>query len=64
MSLEPMLPETKCIAMKALHNTFPTDVATKAQLASFRSQCARLMTLNPLAAADFLKCSVQWNREN
>jgi hypothetical protein len=63
LSLEPLLPETKCIATKALLDTFPADVSTKAQLASFRNQCARLMTLNPTAAADFLNCFDQWSRE-
>jgi tetratricopeptide (TPR) repeat protein len=63
LALEPLLPETKCIAIKALLDTFPTDVSTKAQLTSFRNQCARLMTLNPLAQVDFLKCFDQWNRE-
>jgi hypothetical protein len=32
LSLEPLLPETKCIATKALLDAFPTDAATKAQL--------------------------------
>jgi len=50
LSLEPLLPETKC-------------TATKAQLSVFRVQCGRLMTLNPLAQADFLRCFDQWNRE-
>jgi hypothetical protein len=61
LSVEPMLPETKCIATKALLNTFPNDSTTKAQLASFRLQCARLMALNPLVQADFVKCFNQWN---
>ncbi len=61
--VEPMLPETKCLATKAFLNTFPTDATTKAQLSSFRLQCARLMTLNPLAQADFIKCFDQWDRE-
>jgi hypothetical protein len=63
LSLEPLLPETKCIATRALFDTFPNDAPTRAQLAAFRIQCARLMTLNPLAAADFLKCFDQWNGE-
>jgi hypothetical protein len=63
LSMEPMLPETKCIATKAFLNTVPSDTTTKAQLASFGLQCARLMTLNPLAQADFVKCFDQWNRE-
>ena len=63
LSLEPLLPETRCIAMKAFLNTFPNDAETNAQLASFRSQCARLMTLNPLAQVDFIKCFDQWNKE-
>jgi tetratricopeptide (TPR) repeat protein len=63
LSLEPLLPETKCIATKALLNTFPRDVTTSSLLSSFRSQCARLMTLNPIAQADFVRCFDQWNRE-
>ncbi len=63
MTLEPLLPETRCIAMKALLNTFPGDAKTNAQLMSFRSQIAGLMTLNPLARADFIKCFDQWSKE-
>jgi transcription elongation GreA/GreB family factor len=63
VSLEPLLPETRCIATKAFLNTFPSDTTTTAQMASFRLQCARLMTLNPLAQVDFIKCFDQWNRE-
>jgi Flp pilus assembly protein TadD/transcription elongation GreA/GreB family factor len=63
MTLEPMLPETRCIATKALLNIFPNDATTNAQLAAFRSQCAGLMTLNPLGQADFIKCFDQWNKE-
>jgi len=63
VTLEPLLPETRCIAMKALLNTFPSDAKTNAQMISFRSLCARLMTLHPLAQADFIRCFDQWNRE-
>lgn len=63
MTLEPLLPETRCIATKAFLNTFPNDAMTDAKLASFRSQCAGLMTLNPLAQADFIRCFDQWNNE-
>jgi len=63
LSLEPLLPETKCIATKALLDTFPTDAETKGQLEVFRVQCASLMTLNPMGAADFIKCFDQWKRE-
>lgn len=62
LSLEPLLPETKCIATNAILDTFPTDAETKAQLAVFRVQCGSLMTLNPMAQADFLRCFDQWNR--
>ena len=61
--MESLLPETRCIATKALLNTFPNDAKTNAQLAAFRSQCAGLMTLNPLAQADFIKCFDQWTKE-
>jgi tetratricopeptide (TPR) repeat protein/DNA-binding Xre family transcriptional regulator len=63
MTLEPFLPETKCIATKTLLSTFSTDVGTLAQLESFRSQCAGLMTLNPMAQADFIRCFDQWKKE-
>jgi tetratricopeptide (TPR) repeat protein len=63
MSLDPLLPETRCIATKALLDAFPNDATTKAQLALFRSQCAGLMSLNPFGQADFIKCFDQWNRE-
>jgi tetratricopeptide (TPR) repeat protein/transcription elongation GreA/GreB family factor len=63
LSVEPLLPETRCLATKAFLNTFPNDAETNAQLASFRSQCARVMTLNPVAQADFIKCFDQWNKE-
>ncbi len=63
LSLEPLLPETKCIATKALLDTFPTDAETKAQIAVFRAQCGSLMTLNPVGQADFLRCFDQWKRE-
>jgi hypothetical protein len=49
LSLEPLLlHETKCIATQALLDTFPTDAATNAHLATFRVHCGRLMTLNLL----------------
>jgi len=63
MTLEALLPETRCIVTKALLNAFPNDATTNAQLAAFRLQCASLMTLSPLAQADFIKCFDQWNRE-
>jgi transcription elongation GreA/GreB family factor len=63
LSSEPFLPETRCIAIKALLNTFPNDSETHARLLLFRSWCASLMTLDPLAQADFIKCFDQWNNE-
>ncbi len=63
MTREAFLPETRCMATKALLNTLPNDATTNAQLAAFRSWCADLMTLNPLAQADFLKCFDQWKKE-
>jgi hypothetical protein len=63
LSVEPMLPETKCEVTKALLNTFPNDAATNAQLVSFANQGARLMVLNPLAASDFRRCFGQWQRQ-
>jgi hypothetical protein len=47
LSLEPLLPETKCIATKALINAFPTDAATNAQLEALRIQCRHLMRIAP-----------------
>jgi transcriptional regulator with XRE-family HTH domain/transcription elongation GreA/GreB family factor len=63
LTREPFLPETKCVATRALLDKFPNDPSTNAQLAAFRSQCARLMTLNPVAQADFAKCFNQWGIE-
>jgi hypothetical protein len=63
LSLEPLLPETKCVATKALLDAFPTDVTTKAQLEAIRVQCGHLMRLNPTGQRDFLACFDQWKRE-
>jgi len=63
LSLEPLLPETKCIATKALLDAFPNDAVTNALLKQFRSVCAHVMTINPLAQGDFIKCFDQWNNE-
>jgi hypothetical protein len=63
LSLEPFLPETKCVATKALLDTFPTDAATKHQLDLFTVQCGNAMKLNPVGQADFLRCFDQWKRE-
>lgn len=35
LSMEPMLPETKCVALESLLETFPKDSATRIQLRSF-----------------------------
>jgi transcription elongation GreA/GreB family factor len=63
LSLEPFLPETKCVATKALLDLFPTDAATKAQLQLFSVQCANAMNLHPMGRANFLRCFDQWKRE-
>jgi hypothetical protein len=43
LSLEPLLPETKCRTIKALLDTFPTDTATEAQ----PPEALRRKSLNP-----------------
>lgn len=43
LSLEPLLPETKCRAIKALLDTFPTDTATETQLAEARVSGEKLI---------------------
>jgi tetratricopeptide (TPR) repeat protein len=63
LSLEPFLPETKCVATKALLDTFPTDAATKRQLDLFSVQCGNAMKLNPVGQADFLRCFDQRKRQ-
>jgi hypothetical protein len=60
LSLEPFLPETKCVATKALLDTFPTDAATQAQLDLFAVQCGKLMTVHPVGRTNFLRCFEQW----
>lgn len=62
LSLEPFLPETKCVATKALLDTFPTDAATQAQLDLFAVQCGKLMTVHPVGRTNFLRCFEQWKR--
>lgn len=62
LTFEPTLPETRCIATKALLDKFPDDPITNSQLTAFRSQCAALMALNPLAQADFIKCFDEWKK--
>jgi hypothetical protein len=63
LSLEPFLPETKCVATKAFFDTFPTDPANRRQLEHFSVACAKAMNLNPVGKADFLRCFDQWKRE-
>lgn len=60
LSIEPMLPETKCVALESLLDTFPTDSAMRGQLLALRDQCARLMPLNPLEQRRFLVCFDRW----
>jgi hypothetical protein len=43
LSLEPLLPETKCRTIKALLDTFPTDTATEAQLPEARVSAEKLI---------------------
>jgi predicted Zn-dependent protease len=61
LSVEPMLPETKCVALESLLDTFPNDSATMKQLRSLRNQCAALMTLNPFEQQRFLACFDPWS---
>jgi tetratricopeptide (TPR) repeat protein len=63
MSREPMLPESRCLATRSLLHSFPNDPMTNAHMLAFRSQCAALMSLNPVAQTDFIKCFDKWNRE-
>lgn len=63
LSLEPFLPETKCVATKALLDTFPTGLPNRRQLELVSVACAKAMNLNPVGQADFLRCFDQWKRE-
>jgi tetratricopeptide (TPR) repeat protein len=60
LSMEPMLPETKCVALESLLNTFSTDSTMRGQLLALRDQCARLMLLNPMEQRRFLVCFDRW----
>jgi len=60
LSMEPMLPETKCLAFESLLNAFPKDSATRTQLLAFRDQCARVMIFNPLEQRRFMVCFDHW----
>jgi transcription elongation GreA/GreB family factor len=64
LSTEPMLPETKCLALEALLDAFPKDSGTRRQLLSLRDQCAVLMILNPLEQKRFLACFNRWSQRN
>ena len=63
LSVEPFLPETKCVATKALLDKFPTDAAAKAQLDLFSVRCANAMNLHPVGQTNFLRCFEQWKKE-
>jgi hypothetical protein len=58
VSLEPMLPEIKCVALESLLTCCPTDSKSLSQLMSFRGQGAALMSLNPLEQARFALVSI------
>jgi tetratricopeptide (TPR) repeat protein len=64
LSTEPMLPETKCLAIESLLNSFPTDAVTRHQLSSLRDQCAKLMIVNPLEQYRFLACFDRWSQRS
>jgi len=64
LSIEPMLPETKCLALESLLDAFPKDAVTRRQLLAFRDQCAILMVLNPLEQRRFLACFDRWMQSN
>jgi hypothetical protein len=63
ISLEPMLPETKCVALESLLGAFPKDHAVRVELISVRNHCARIMTLNPIEQRRFLICFDRWLRK-
>ncbi len=64
LSMEPMLPETKCVALESLLDTFPKDSATRTQLQALRDQCARQMILNPLEQRRFVACFDSWAQKS
>jgi hypothetical protein len=64
LSTEPMLLETKCLALESLLGAFPKDAVTRRQLLVFRDQCAVLMILNPLEQRRFLACFDRWMQNN
>ena len=64
LSMEPLLPETKCLALDALLDAFPKDAATRRQLLSLRDQCAVLMIFNRLEQRRFLACFDRWSQRN
>lgn len=64
LSMELMLPETKCVALEGLLDAFPKDSGTRAQLQALRDQCARLIILNPLEQRRFVVCFDSWIQKN
>ena len=63
LSMEPMLPETKCVALESLLDTFRTDSAMRDQMLALRDQCARLLLLIPLEQRRFLVCFDRWMQQ-
>ena len=61
LSLEPLLPETKCIATRALLDAFPADLNEGAARSSSRPVRAS-HEAGPDRPTDFLTCFEQWKR--
>lgn len=59
--LEPLLPETKCEALRAILDTFPADERSRTVLRAYRRQMPRVFALNPIAEADFARCFDAWD---
>jgi tetratricopeptide (TPR) repeat protein len=59
---EPLLPETRCMAISSLMDCFPDDPETMRTLRNLLTQIQRLLVSNPIAQANFQSCRERWER--
>ena len=60
---KPLLPETRCLALRSLLDTFPDGLETHKRLKVLRQQIARLLAPNRSLQQAFTKCCELWERE-
>jgi hypothetical protein len=59
---EPLLPETRCLALKSLLDAFPEDALTSKRLRKLLVQIAKVLEADPAIKSAFVKCYELWER--